>query len=55
MMSKAEIQEWLNGLNPNSSVGIDEGGLTLVEIGPEGKSTGVYLEIGGIPSEDAEA
>jgi len=38
-----EIQEWLATLDPDDSVGIDEGGLELVA-----EKDGAYFEIGGI-------
>lgn len=39
-----DVIEWLNGQDPGHSVGVDEGGLTLlVEELPE-----EYLEIGGV-------
>lgn len=39
-----ELQEWLSTLPPTAAVAIDEGGLTLVEVGGDG-----YFEIGGEP------
>jgi hypothetical protein len=44
-MSVAEIREWLDTLNENDLVGVDEGGLCLEVV----DNPGVYLEIGGIP------
>ncbi len=48
MITKQEIQEWLDTLPADDTVGIDEGGLTLVS------SSGAYLEVGGEPDEDDE-
>lgn len=43
MISVRELQRWLDTLEPNDSVSIDDGGLALVSNGdPE-----AYLEIGG--------
>ena len=43
-----ELKQWINSLPSGTSIGIDEGGLTLQVVGnPE-----VYLEIGGLPEED---
>ena len=49
MMRAREVQEWLEPLNPDDRVAIDEGGLTLVVVGREDKA---YLEVGGIPLDD---
>ena len=47
-LTAKELKEWINSLPSDTSIGIDEGGLTLqVEGNPD-----VYLEIGGLP-EDA--
>jgi len=46
MMRAREVQEWLESLNPDDPVAIDDGGLKLVVIGREDEA---YLEIGGIP------
>lgn len=54
MMSVSDLKQWLETLDPKSSVGVDEGGLTLIEVNESGKRTDAYLEIGGIPeSEEA--
>lgn len=50
-VSVATIKAWVETLDPKSSVAIDDGGLTLVELA-EGQETGVSLEIGGIPEDD---
>lgn len=52
MMGKKEIQAWLDTLPDDSSVAIDEGGLSLVEIDGEGMETEAYLEIGMTPREE---
>ena len=48
-MNVPELQRSLAPLHPLSTVAVDEGGLTLVEVGLNGQPTGAYLEIGGIP------
>jgi len=47
-----ELQRWLSTLESGSSVGVDEGGLTLAEIDDNGKRTEAYLELGGIPESE---
>lgn len=49
MMNVNEIKEWIATLGPQNSVGIDDGGLTLVEIDQDGDETGAYLEVGSMP------
>jgi hypothetical protein len=51
MMKVQEIQEWLENLEPTSTVAVDDGGLILVEIDSDGNETGELLEVGGIPLE----
>jgi hypothetical protein len=46
-MIVSEIKEWLESLPPGALVGIEEGGLSLQQIGGE-----AYLEIGGIPEDE---
>lgn len=47
-MKVSEIQDWLNTLDEDDVVGIDESGLTLVSASdPE-----AFLEVGGMPEED---
>lgn len=47
-LTAKELKEWINSLPSGTSVGIDEGGLTLQVVGnPE-----VYLEIGGLPEDE---
>lgn len=54
MLDIPEIIRWLQTLDHDSAVGVDEGGLTLVEIStPKDKPmrrTEAYLNIGGIPA-----
>jgi hypothetical protein len=45
MMRAMEVEEWLESLNPDDPVAIDDGGLKLVVIGREDEA---YLEVGGI-------
>ena len=54
MIEKSELQAWLDTLSEDADVAIDDGGLTIVEIGDDGEPTEAYLEIGGIPLEDEE-
>ena len=49
-MHKAEIIEWLNTLDDEALVGIDDGGLSLVVVGDPVP----YCEIGGIPEDEEE-
>jgi hypothetical protein len=62
MISVEELFDWLstkrhcghwgpNGFIGHSSIAIDEGGLTLVEIGADGKPTGHEIEVGGVREE----
>lgn len=47
MMAVAEVIQWIITLKSDSSVAIDDGGLTLVEMGADGQET--YIEVGGTP------
>ncbi len=49
MMKVVEVLEWLQDLDLNAEVGIDEGGLQLVQAGTEN-----YLELGGIPEPEVD-
>lgn len=50
MMATEEVLEWVQTLvHSGTSIAIDDGGLTLIEINADGKETGCYLEIGGVP------
>ena len=44
------LKKWLNGLEGNCSVGIDEGGLVLEAYDEDDKYVDGY-EVGGIPEE----
>ena len=44
MMTVCEVREWLDGLNDDDEVGIDDGGLCLRVCDRE-----EWLEIGGLP------
>jgi hypothetical protein len=46
VIEKSQLQDWIDRLGDDSRVGVDEGGLTLVEVDVTGKETGAYLEIG---------
>ena len=48
-VTKKELIEWLNGLDDDDLVGIDDGGLTLVVEDKED-----YYEIGGIPEQSED-
>jgi hypothetical protein len=48
-MTVAEVKRWLDTLDPANNVAVDDGGLTIVELTPDGKETGAYLELGGVP------
>lgn len=52
MMSKQEVLDWINTLDDDSSIAIDEGGLSLVEIDGDGNETDAYLEVGMTPEEE---
>lgn len=47
-MAVNEIREWLNTLNDDDMVGINDDGLALEVVGEPGS----YCEIGGIPLDD---
>ncbi|WP_040713620.1 MULTISPECIES: hypothetical protein [Nocardia] len=47
MIPVPELRTWAAGLDLSHHVGIDEGGLTLVEIPDHDRSSGAYLEVGG--------
>jgi hypothetical protein len=51
MTTVSELLEWLgqNVIRSQDGIAIDDGGLTLVILDKDGKPTGSYLEIGGIP------
>ncbi|MFC5862068.1 hypothetical protein ACFPT7_07170 [Acidicapsa dinghuensis] len=46
----AELRRWIESLPEASEVAIDEGGLTLIEIGGD-----AYLEVGGVPLENEDS
>jgi hypothetical protein len=52
MMDKAEVQRWLDTIPDGSSIAIDEGGLSIVEIDASGEQTDAYLEVGMTPAEE---
>ncbi len=49
-MPVKEIREWLDTLNDDDLVGVDDGGLSLQVVDDPGS----YCEIGGIPEEDED-
>lgn len=48
MVPVGDVIEWLSTFGPKCSVGVDEGGLTLLVVDEEDDIVGTY-EIGGIP------
>ncbi len=46
MVSKKELQNWLETLPSDAMVGVDEGGLIL-----EVQDSEAYYEVGGMPEE----
>lgn len=50
-LSVTDLKAWIETLGPENAVAVDDGGLTLVEIAPNGEETGAYLELGGIPED----
>jgi hypothetical protein len=56
MISIRELKDWLEQLNDEDGIAIDDGGLTLV-VFTEGETTrpdGNYIEVGGIPLDEEE-
>lgn len=51
MTSTKDLIDWLQSLPPESSVGVDEGGLTLVVLDENDKVGEAYYEVGGVPEE----
>lgn len=51
MISVKQLREWLDTLKDDSSIGIDDGGLTLYEVQDE-EPTEAYIEVGGLPEEE---
>lgn len=49
MMPIENVMNWLSLLERGNQLAVDDGGLCLVELTPEGAETGCYCEIGGIP------
>ncbi|MGN2638815.1 hypothetical protein ACTD5D_22130 [Nocardia takedensis] len=47
MITIPDLRTWISGLDPFGHVGIDEGGLWLVEIPHDDRTTGAHLEVGG--------
>lgn len=50
MMDVQQVRHWLESLDSNDEVGIDEGGLSL-RIVRDGILMDEYCEVGGIPEE----
>jgi hypothetical protein len=49
MIGKPELQAWLNTLDDDDCIGIDDGGLSLVVL-----DSNAYYEIGGMPEKEEE-
>lgn len=49
MMQRCEVLAWLEALDDDALIAIDEGGLTLVEVDEDGAEVGNWCEVGGIP------
>lgn len=49
MISTRELKDWCSAFGAESFVAIDDGGLRIVELDAEGKETGNYIELGGVP------
>ena len=54
MMEISEVRAWLDTLNPDGYLAIDEGGLTLVVLDSDQRQTDYYCEVGGTPEDDDE-
>jgi hypothetical protein len=54
MMTVATLRTWLRGHGESEQVAIDDDGLTLIVLDADGRTTGEYLEIGGVPDADLE-
>lgn len=52
MLSKKEVLEWLESVEDENGVAIDETGLNIVEVDEDGEETGNYLELGLTPAEE---
>lgn len=48
-MSASDVRSWLSTLDRDALVAVDDGGLTLVALTPDGRESGPYVEVGGIP------
>ncbi|WP_063043930.1 hypothetical protein [Nocardia pseudovaccinii] len=55
MISVQELHTWVSGLDTSGFVGIDDGGLTLVEVRDDEPLTGAYLEVGGCEDDTGAA
>lgn len=53
MISKAVIKAWLEAFPDDAGIAVDDGGLTLVALTPDGEELG-YYEVGGIPLPEEE-
>jgi hypothetical protein len=49
MIDRKKLIDWASTLHPESSIGIDDDGVALIEIDKKGDDTGAYLEVGGVP------
>lgn len=49
MINVWDFRQWVATLDNHNNVAVDDGGLNIVELDREGKETGAYYEVGGIP------
>ena len=54
MITRKELLEWVESLDPESFVAIDEGGLTLIVIDKNLISAIGWLEVGGTPDDGSD-
>ena len=48
-VTKRDLEEWMNTMENDTLIGVDDGGLSLVNC-----DNGEWLEIGGVPEEEAD-
>jgi hypothetical protein len=48
MMTAGELRRWLDTIDPEETIAVDDGGLTLVLVSDEN----VYMEVGGLPDDE---
>ena len=50
MIGKAELLAWVKTLSDDSRIGVDDGGLCLVEVLSDDTTGEAYMEVGGTPA-----